>query len=147
MPHYDRAVTFGVPFSSDPSIGKVLKDYEHLLRSVPGSIILAYHHIPTTGNPMKVPPQRIPGHYSQEVEQLIRDMLDQGIIEKSCSPWLVPAVFVRKKSGDIRLCVGYRELNKKTQKDTYPLPLPDKVQDKLARSKVLIFNVDTGRCL
>ena len=43
--------------------------------------------------------------------------------------------FVRKKSGDIRLCVDYQELNKKTQ-DTYPLPLPVEVQDKLARSKV-----------
>ena len=53
-------------------------------------------------------------------------MLQQGIIEESCSPWMAPAVFVRKKSGDIRLCVD-RELNKKTQKDTYPLPLPDEV--------------------
>jgi len=54
-------------------------------------------------------------------------MLDQGIIKESCSPWLEPAVFVRKKSGDIRLCEVYQELNKKTQKDTYPLPLPDEV--------------------
>ena len=46
------------------------------------------------------------------------------------------AVFVRKKSGDIHLCVDYRELNKKTQKDTYPLPLPDEVQDKLANSTI-----------
>ena len=37
-------------------------------------------------------------------------MLDQGIIEESCSPWLAPAVFVRKKSGDIRLCVDYRKI-------------------------------------
>ena len=63
-------------------------------------------------------------------------MLQRGVIEESCSPWLAPAVFVRKKSGDIRLCVDYRELNKKTQKDTYPLPLPDEVQDKLANSSI-----------
>ena len=49
---------------------------------------------------------------------------------------IAPAVFVRKKSGDIRLCVDYRELNKRTQKDTYPLLLPDEVQDKLANSEV-----------
>jgi len=134
IPRYDRAVTFDVRFCSDPNIGKVLKNYEHLFGSVPGGTTLAYHHTPTTGNPVRAP-QRIPGHYKQEVEQ-IRDMLDQGIIEEGCNPWLAPTVFVRKKSGDIRLCVDYRELNKKTQKDTYPLPIPDEVQDKLARSKV-----------
>ena len=41
-------------------------------------------------------------------------MLDLGIIEESSSPWMAPAVFIRKKSGAIRLCVNYRELNKKT---------------------------------
>ena len=52
IPHYDKAVTFDVPFCSDPSIGKVLKNYEHLFRSVSGGTTLAYHHIPTTGNPV-----------------------------------------------------------------------------------------------
>ena len=92
IPRYDRSVTFDVPFCSDPGIGKVLKNYEHLFRLVPGGTTLAYHHIPTTGNPVRVPPRRIPGHYKQEVEQQIHDMLDQGIIEESCSPWLAPAV-------------------------------------------------------
>ena len=49
---------------------------------------------------------------------------------------MAPAVFVPKKSGDIRLCIDYRELNKKTTKDAYPLPLPDEVQDRLAGSTV-----------
>ena len=46
------------------------------------------------------------------------------------------AVFVPKKSGDIRLYVDYRELNKKIIKDAYPLPLPDEVQDRLAGSSI-----------
>ena len=70
------------------------------------------------------------------MEQQIQEMLAQGIIEESCSPWMAPAVFVRKKSGEIRLCVDYRELNKKTTKDAYPLPLPDEVQDQLEGAKV-----------
>ena len=44
-------------------------------------------------------------------------MLQQGIIEPSSSPWMAPAVFVRKKNGEIRLCVDYRELNKRAVKD------------------------------
>ena len=49
---------------------------------------------------------------------------------------MAPAVFVLKKSGDLRLCVDYREFNKQTRKDAYPLPLPDEVQDRLSRSTV-----------
>ena len=63
-------------------------------------------------------------------------MLQQGIIENSCSPWMAPAVYVEKKSGDIRLCVDYRELNKRTKKDAYPLPLPDEVQGHMARATI-----------
>ena len=73
-------------------------------------------------------------HYREEVEQQLQDMLKQGIIQESSSPWMAPAVFVPKKSGEIRLCIDYRELNKKTTKDAYPLPLPDEVQDQLAGS-------------
>ena len=49
---------------------------------------------------------------------------------------MAPAVYVRKKSGELRLCVDYRELNKRTQRDAYPLPLPDEVQDRLADSTI-----------
>ena len=54
-------------------------------------------------------------------------MLDQGVIEESTGPWMVPMVFVGKKLGEIHLCVDNHELNKMT-KDAYSLPFPDKVQ-------------------
>ena len=82
------------------------------------------------------PPQRIPAHYSDKVEEQLEDMLKQEIIQESSSPLMAPAVFVPKKSGEIRICIDYRELNKKTTKDAYPLPLPDEVQDRLACSCV-----------
>ena len=49
---------------------------------------------------------------------------------------MAPAVFVPKKSGELRICIDYRELNKHTSKDSYPLSLPNEVQDKLAGSTV-----------
>ena len=63
-------------------------------------------------------------------------MLDEGVIRHSKSPWMAPAVFVPKKSGQLWICIDYRELNKRTTKDSYPLPLPDEVQDRLAGSTV-----------
>ena len=64
-------------------------------------------------------------------------MLQKGIIEESSSSWRAPAVYVRKTSGELRLCVDYWELNKRTHKDAYPLPLVDEVQDHLSGSVIL----------
>ena len=66
----------------------------------------------------------------------IHEMLKQGIIVESTSPWLAPCVYVSKKNGELRICVDYRELNKCTQKNSNPLPLPDEVQDKISQSRV-----------
>ncbi len=66
----------------------------------------------------------------------LHKMLRQGIIEESSSPWMAPAVFVPKKTGEIRICIDYRELSKKTTTDAYPLPPPDEVQDRICKSTV-----------
>ena len=49
---------------------------------------------------------------------------------------MAPAVFVKKKTGDIRICVDYQELKKKTIKDVYPLHHIDEVQDRLSGSVI-----------
>jgi len=48
------------------------------------------------------------------------------------SPWGVPVLFVRKKDGSLRLCIDYRELNRVTVKNKYPLPRIDDLFDQLA---------------
>ena len=100
--------------------------------------------IPTSGTPVRVPPRRIPANYRLEVEKQIQIMLKEGIIEESSSPWSVPAVFVHKKTGDIRICVDYCELNKRTVKDAYLLPHPDEVQDQLAGSIFSTLDLQSG---
>lgn len=72
----------------------------------------------------------------QEVEKQIEQWLQEGIIEHSCSAYSSPLVVCRKKNGDMRLCVDYRKLNKKTVKDKYPLPIIEEVLDNLSNSKV-----------
>ena len=129
-------VEFDMPVCAIPTFLPILNDYKSLFRTSPGRTTVAEHFIPTTGTPVKVPPRRIPANYRAEVESQIQFMLQEGIIEESSSPWLAPTVFVRKKNGEIRICIDYRELNKRTVKDSYPLPRPDEVQDKLAGSAI-----------
>ena len=83
-----------------------------------------------------MPPRRIPAHYRVEVEKQFDDMIEQGIISRSTSSWVAPAVYVRKKTGELRICVDYRELNKRTETTAYSLPLPDEVQDRLAGASI-----------
>ena len=91
-----------------------------------GRTSLVQHTI-DTGNarPIKQAPRRLPIHQRKEAEQHVTQMLDQGVIEKSNSPWASPVVLVKKKDGSTRFCVDYRKLNEVTRKDAYPLPKID----------------------
>lgn len=68
-------------------------------------------------------PRRLSFKEKQEVQKTINDLLEQGIIRPSESPYASPIVLVRKKSGDLRMCVDYRALNKLTVRDHFPLPV------------------------
>ncbi|KMQ85704.1 krab-a domain-containing protein [Lasius niger] len=67
----------------------------------------------------------------EEVNKIIEDMKHQGVIEESLSPWVSPAVMVKKKDGTIRFCVDYRKLNAVTVRDSYLLPRIDDILDQL----------------
>lgn len=66
-----------------------------------------------------------------KIENQIKEMLDKGGIKVSTSPFSSPALLVRKKTGDWRLCVDYRRLNALTTKNKYPLPLIEDLLDEL----------------
>jgi len=61
----------------------------------------------------------------------LRDLLDKGFIRPSVSPWGTPILFVRKKNGSLRMCIDYRQSNKVTIKNKYPLPIINDLFDKL----------------
>jgi len=72
----------------------------------------------------------------REMEKQITDMLEKGLIEPSTSPYGAPILFVMKKDGAMRMCIDYRELNKITKKNRYPLPRIDDLLDSLAGAQV-----------
>ena len=58
-----------------------------------------------------------------ELKSQVQELEDLGFIRLSTSPWGAPVLFVKKKDGSLHLCIDYRELNKVTIKNKYPLPL------------------------
>ena len=109
IPNYGDPLQFDLPFCTDPAINSVLKDYSDFFATIPGVTTMVHHHIPTTGNPVCVPPRRMPIQYKEDIECQIQQMLERRIIEESTSPWMAPAVFVRKKSGDIHICIDAKQ--------------------------------------
>ncbi|GJU70717.1 putative reverse transcriptase domain-containing protein [Tanacetum coccineum] len=75
-------------------------------------------------------------HYTLRVIEQLKELSDKGFIRPSSSPWGAPVLFVKKKDGSFRMCIDYRELNKLTVKNRYPLPRIDDLFDQLQGSSV-----------
>ena len=88
---------------------------------------LVQHEIDTgDAKPIRQPPRRVPLAFADEEQKVVKQMMEQGIIRKSTSPWASPIVLVKKKNGKTRCCIDYRRLNAVTRQDAFPLP---RVQD------------------
>jgi hypothetical protein len=61
----------------------------------------------------------------KELQMQLEELLKKGYIRPSVSPWVAPILFVKKKDGTLRLCIDFRQLNKYTIKNKYPLPRID----------------------
>jgi hypothetical protein len=72
-----------------------------------------------------------------ELKLQINDMFDKGYIRPSVSPWGAPTLFVKKKDDTLRLCIYYKQINKMTIKNKYPLPRIDDLFDQLRGTTIL----------
>ncbi|GJR21109.1 putative reverse transcriptase domain-containing protein [Tanacetum coccineum] len=86
--------------------------------------------------PVARAPYRLAPSEMKELSTQLQELSDKGFIRPSSSPWGAPVLFVKKKEGYFRMCIGYRELNKFTVKYRYPLPRIDNLFDQLQGSSV-----------
>jgi hypothetical protein len=81
--------------------------------------------------PIAKAPYRLAPSEMKEMMSQVQELLSKGFIRPSSSPWGAPVLFVKKKDGSMRMCIDYRELNKVTVKNKYPLPRIDDLFDQL----------------
>ncbi|GJV92578.1 putative reverse transcriptase domain-containing protein [Tanacetum coccineum] len=86
--------------------------------------------------PLARAPYRLAPSEMQELSNQLQELADRGFIRPSTSPWGAPVLFVKKKDGSFRMCIDYRELNKLTVKNHYPLPRINDLFDQLQGSSV-----------
>ena len=67
----------------------------------------------------------------EELKEQLKHLLDKAFIRPSVSPWGAPVLYVRKKNGSLKMRIDYRQLNKVTIKNKYPLPRIDYIFNKL----------------
>lgn len=94
----------------------------------------ANHAIPLIpgAQPVKVRPYKYSPIQKDEIETQLKQMLDQGVIRPSSSPFSSPVLLVRKKDGSWRFCIDYRHLNSITVKNKHPMPVVDELLDELS---------------
>ncbi|GJV70989.1 putative reverse transcriptase domain-containing protein [Tanacetum coccineum] len=82
-------------------------------------------------SPVVKSPYRLAPSEMLELSNQLKELQEKGFIRPSHSPWGAPVLFVKKKDGAMRMCIDYRELNKLTIKNRYPLPRIDDLFDQL----------------
>lgn len=104
----------------------LLAKYDDIFAYTPdqlGRSSIVQHTIDTGDHqPIRLRSYRTSPSNREEIDKQISEMLDNGVISPSVSPWAAPVVLVKKSDGSMRFCVDYRKLNSITRKDSHPLP-------------------------
>lgn len=86
--------------------------------------------------PIRSHPYRVPVHLQDVMKGLVNNMVSNGIVRKSSSPWASPVVLVTKPDGSYRFCIDYTKLNAASVKESFPLPNIEEHLDRLAGARI-----------
>nr|GEY92188.1 putative reverse transcriptase domain-containing protein [Tanacetum cinerariifolium] len=104
-------------FPDDLSGLPPVREIEFRIDLIPGAL-------PDVKSPYRLAPSEM-----SELSSQLKELQEKGFIRPSHSPWGAPVLFVKKKDSAMRMCIDYRELNKLTIKNSYPLPRIDDLFD------------------
>lgn len=90
----------------------------------------------TNDTPFFCSPRRLSYREKDEVNKIVTDLMQRGVIRLSESPYASPIVLVKKKNGETRMCVDYRALNKLTVRDNFPIPLIEDCLEYLSNKRI-----------
>ncbi|KAA0039461.1 Ty3/gypsy retrotransposon protein [Cucumis melo var. makuwa] len=114
------------------SIIKQFQDVFEWPKKLPPRREIEHHiHMKEGTNLINVRPYRYGFHQKEEMEKLIQEMLNSGVIRPSIDPYSSPMLLVKKKDGSWRFCVDYRAVNNATIPDKFPIPVVEELFDEL----------------
>ncbi|MCP4254324.1 MAG: DDE-type integrase/transposase/recombinase, partial [Candidatus Scalindua sp.] len=116
----------------------VLSQTPSVFRDVPGLTALAMHDVDVgDANPIKLSPYRVSPQRRSILQVELDYMLEHKLISRAMSQWSSPVTLVPKPGGKFRFCIDYRQVNRVTKTDTFPLPRIDDCIDQVGTSKYI----------
>ena len=138
-----NTVEIDIPIErSDEATQRVLNEFSDVVTNDPPTDMPPHrdieHHIDMKegSKPQWRRQYRLSFEEKKELQKQIAELIEQGFIRPSASPYNAPVLFVKKKDESLRMCIDYRLLNDETVKDRFPLPLIDEIFDTVGSAKV-----------
>lgn len=126
--------------TQSPELLKIIEQFRDVFAAdgrPPGTTSAVHHHIPTgDAAPIRRPPYRLGPERYRAARVEVEALLKRGLIVESASPWAAPIVLVPKPDKSIRLCMDYRLINRKTTRDSFPLPRIEDLFDKMSGARI-----------
>ncbi|GKD48470.1 putative nucleotidyltransferase, ribonuclease H [Tanacetum coccineum] len=122
-----------------PIVKKFSEVFPEDLPGLPPTRQVEFHiELIPEAKPVARAPYRLAPAKMKELAEKLKELSDKGFIRPCSSPWGAPILFDKKKDGSFRMCIDYRELNKLTVKNRYPLPRIDNLFDQLQGSSIYL---------